>query len=210
VDPPDGKVPAMTTDGQQRAAAISTRGRGRPGSPLDMSPWDRCITRGVPGSMIPINYNNNYQFLQTPDSVVIIYEMIHDARIIPIKGQPPVSSGIRQWMGDPRGRWEGSSLVIETTNFTDKTRVIYGDGFHSEQLRLIERFTPIDATTMRYEFTVNDPATWSKPWTAVLTLKRGSNQDRLYEYACHEGNMSMSNMLSGARAEERAEENTPK
>jgi len=205
VDPADGKVPALTPDGQKRAAAIMSQMRGRPGSPLDFSPWDRCITRGVPGSMIPINYNNNYQFLQTPDYVVIIYEMIHDARIIPVKGQPRLASGLPQWMGDPRGRWEGKSLVIETTNFTDKTRVIYGDGYHTEQLRLVERFTPVDASTMRYEFTVNDPGTWTKPWTAVLTLKRGERQDRLYEYACHEGNMSMRNMLSGARAEEQAE-----
>jgi hypothetical protein len=206
VDPPDGKVPPLTPEGQKRASAQSSRFRGRPAGPEDFVPWDRCITRGVPGSMIPINYNNNYQFLQTPNSVVILYEMIHDARIIPIDGRPRPSASVRQWMGIPRGRWEGNSLVVETTNFTDKTRVIYGDGDHSEQLRLTERFTPVSADTMRYEFTVDDPGTWSRPWTAVLSLKRGETQDRLYEYACHEGNMSMRNMLSGARADERAEE----
>ena len=205
VDPPDGKVPPLTSDGQKRASARSGRYRGRPAGPEDMVTWDRCITRGVPGSMIPINYNNNYQFFQTPNSVVIAYEMIHDARIIPVDGRPHVSAGIRQWLGDPRGRWEGNSLVVETTNFTDKTRVIYGDGDHSEQLRLTERFTPVDADTMRYEFTVDDPATWTRPWTAVLLLKRGDEQDRIYEYACHEGNYAMTNSLSGARAEERAE-----
>jgi hypothetical protein len=206
VDPPDGKVPALTPDGQQRATAASGRMRARPGSFLDFSPWDRCITRGVPGSMIPINYNNNYQFLQTRDTVVIMYEMIHDARIISLNGRPRIGGSIRQWMGDARGRWDGNSLVVETTNFTDKTRVIYGDGFHSDQLRLTERFTPVAADTMRYEFTVDDPATWTKPWTAVLTLKRGKAQDRLYEYACHEGNLAMHNMLSGARADEAAED----
>ncbi len=206
VDPADGKVPALTPEGQKRARAQSMFTRGRPGGPEDFAVWDRCITRGVPGSMIPINYNNNYQFLQTPNSIVILYEMIHDARIIPLDGRPRPSASVRQWMGIPRGRWEGNSLVVETTNFTDKTRVIYGDGDHSDQLRLTERFTPVGTDTMRYEFTVDDPATWSRPWTAVLSLKRGDKQDRLFEYACHEGNMSLRNMLSGARAEERAEQ----
>jgi hypothetical protein len=206
VDPPDGKLPSLTPDAQKRAtAALSRVFTGRPGGPEDFVPWDRCITRGVPGSMIPINYNNNYQFLQTPNAVVILYEMIHDARIIPLDGRPRPSTGVRQWMGIPRGRWDGHSLVIETAHFTDKTRVIHGDGDHTEQLRLTERFTPVDARTMRYEFTVDDPATWLRPWTAVLTLKRGDKADRLYEYACHEGNLSLRNMLSGARTEERAE-----
>jgi hypothetical protein len=155
--------------------------------------------------MIPINYNNNYRILQTRDAIVIVYEMIHDARIIPLDGRARPSASVRQWMGIPRARWEGTSLVVETTNFTDRTRVIYLDGDHSEQLRVIERFTPVDADTMRYEFTVDDPRTWTRPWTAVLTLKRGNKDDRLYEYACHEGNMSLRNMLSGARAEEQAE-----
>jgi hypothetical protein len=205
VNPPDGKIPPLTPEGQQRAKARASVYRAPPGRAQDMVPWDRCITRGVPGSMIPINYNNNYQFLQTPDYVVIAYEMIHDVRIIPLNGRPHVSASVRQWMGDPRGRWEGNSLVVETTNFTDKTRIIYGDGDHSEQLRLTERFTQVDATTMRYEFTVDDPATWATPWTAVLVLTRGDKQDRIYEYACHEGNYAMPNTLSGTRAEERAE-----
>jgi hypothetical protein len=205
VDPPEGKIPPLTSEGQQRAKVRNSRYRARPGSYDDMVPWDRCITRGVPGSMIPINYNNNYQFFQTPDTVGIAYEMIHDVRIIPINSKPHLTANVRQWMGDSRGRWEGNSLVIETTNFTDKTRIIYGDGDHSEQLRLTERFTPVDATTMRYEFTVNDPGTWTKPWTAVLMLKRGAKTDQIYEYACHEGNYAMPNTLSGARAEERAE-----
>lgn len=206
VDPPDGKMPALTEAGKQRASERARRYNARPGSYNDFVPWDRCITRGVPGSMIPINYNNNYQFIQTPSSIVILYEMIHDARVIPLDGRARPTTNVRQWMGIPRGRWDGNSLVVETTHFTDRTRVIYGDGDHSDQLRLTERFTPVTAETMRYEFTVDDPATWSKPWTAVLPLKRGGKQDRLYEYACHEGNLSMRNMLNGARTEERAEQ----
>jgi hypothetical protein len=206
VDPPDGKLPALTDEGKQRASERARRYNARPGTYEDFVPWDRCITRGVPGSMIPINYNNNYQFIQTPSSVVILYEMIHDARVIPLDGRPRPTTNVRQWMGIPRGRWDGNSLVVETTHFTNKTRVIYGDGDHSEQLRLTERFTPVTADTMRYEFTVEDPGTWTKPWTAVLSLQRGGKQDRLYEYACHEGNLSMSNMLGGARTEERAEQ----
>ena len=206
VDPPDGKMPPLTEEGKQRGSARARRYNARPGTYEDFVPWDRCITRGVPGSMIPINYNNNYQFIQTPTAIVILYEMIHDARVIPLDGRPRPTTNVRQWMGIPRGRWDGNSLVVETTHFTDRTRVIYGDGDHSEQLRLTERFTPISADAMRYEFTVDDPLTWSKPWTAVLPLTRGGKQDRLYEYACHEGNLSMRNMLSGARTEERTEQ----
>jgi hypothetical protein len=154
--------------------------------------------------MIPINYNNNYQFLQTPGYIVILYEMIHDARVIPLTKKPHVTPDVRLWMGDARGRWEGSTLVIETTNFTDKTRIIYADGHHSEQLRLTERFIPVDAKTMRYEFTVDDPGTWERPWTAVLSLTRGDSDDRIFEYACHEGNYGLANMLTAARAEEKA------
>ena len=206
VDPPDGKMPALTEQGKQRASERARRYNARPGSYDDFVPWDRCITRGVPGSMIPINYNNNYQFIQSPSSIVILYEMIHDARVIPLDGRARPTTNVRQWMGIPRGRWDGNTLVVETTHFTDKTRVIYGDGDHSDQLRLTERFTPVSADAMRYEFTVDDPGTWSKPWTAVLSLKRGGKQDRLYEYACHEGNLSMRNLLGGARTEESAEQ----
>jgi hypothetical protein len=205
VDPPGGKVPELTAAAAERAAAINKiRGR-RTEAPQDRSPWDRCITRGVPGSMIPINYNNNYQILQSPGYVVILYEMIHDARIIPI-GRPHLTGHIRQWMGDARARWAGTTLVVETTNFTDKTQIIYGDGFHTPRLRLTERFTPVDGDTLQYQFTVEDPETWTKPWTVAIPLKRERGQHRILEYACHEGNYAMSNILSGARAEERYEE----
>jgi hypothetical protein len=201
----EGGVPPLTPEGKKRASNRPGVMPQRPTGPEDFSPWDRCITRGVPGSMIPINYNNNYQFLQTPDYVVILYEMIHDVRAIPLnaKSQPP--EGMRFWMGHPRGRWDGDTLVVETTRFTDKTRIIYGDGHHSERLRLTERFTPVDAQTMRYEFTVDDRGTWEKPFTAVLMLTRGGADDRIYEYACHEGNYGLANMLTGARAEDRAD-----
>ncbi len=203
VDPKDGKVPPMTAEGKKRASSRPGVMPMRPRGPEEFSSWDRCITRGVPGSMIPINYNNNYQFLQTRDHVVILYEMIHDARVIPLDGKPHVTPGVKLWMGDPRARWEGNTLVVETTNFTDKTRIIYGDGHHSDRLRLTERFIPVDAVTMRYEFTVDDPGTWEKPFTAVLSLARGQKTDRILEYACHEGNYGLANMLSAARAEEK-------
>jgi len=204
VDPSGGKVPELTPAAAERAAAIDNIRRRRSEAPQDRSPWDRCITRGVPGSMIPINYNNNYQILQSPGYVVILYEMIHDARIIPI-GRPHLTGNIRQWLGDARARWEGTTLLVETTNFTDKTQIIYGDGFHTPRLRLTERFTPVDGDTLQYQFTVDDPGTWTKPWTVAIPLKRERGPHRILEYACHEGNRAMSNILSGARAEERNE-----
>jgi hypothetical protein len=206
VDPPGGKVPMLTSAAKERADAVTRIRRRRVEGPEDLSPWDRCITRGIPGSMIPINYGNNYQIIQSPGYIVILYEMIHDARIITMDGRPHLSEGVRQWMGDARGRWEGTTLVVETTNFTDKTQIIYGDGFHSQRLRIIERFTVADADTLQYQFTVEDPATWTTPWTAAIPLTKDHHQHRIFEYACHEGNYAMPNSLNGARAEERAEQ----
>ena len=206
VDPPGGKVPALTSAAKERADAVTRIRRRRVEGPEDQSPWDRCITRGIPGAMIPINYGNNYQIIQSPGYIVILYEMIHDARIITMDGRPHLSEGVRQWMGDARGRWEGTTLVVETTNFTDKTQIIYGDGFHSQRLRIIERFTVVDADTLQYRFTVEDPTTWTTPWTAAIPLTKDRKQHRIFEYACHEGNYAMPNSLSGARAEERAEQ----
>jgi hypothetical protein len=148
--------------------------------------------------MIPGPYNNNYQILQTPDNVVILSEMIHDARIVPIDGRPHVGQNIRQWFGDSRGRWEGNTLVVDTTNFTDKANYRGStDGLH-----LIERFTRVDADTVKYEFTIDDPTTFTKKWTAAIPMARTDEQ--IYEYACHEGNYGMVNMLKGARAQEKA------
>ena len=147
--------------------------------------------------MLPGPYNNNVQLLQTPDSVAIVNEMIHDVRIVPMNGPPRVGHEIPRWMGDARGHWEGNTLVIETVNFTDE-RNFRGAG---ENLQLVERFTRVDRDTIDYQFTVTDPKTWARPWTAGFPLTR--SQEPLYEYACHEGNYeSMIGTLKGARVEE--------
>jgi hypothetical protein len=191
VDPPDGRVPALTPEGQKRAAERARRGFD---SWEDRSLWERCITRGLP--MIPGPYNNNYQILQTPGYVVILHEMIHDARIIPLDGRPHVGPNIRQWFGDSRGRWEGATLVVDTTNFTDKAN-FRGS---TKGLHLIERFTRVNADTVKYEFTIDDPTTFTKSWTAAIPMDKTDEQ--IYEYACHEGNYGMVNLLKGARAQE--------
>jgi hypothetical protein len=193
VDPPDGRVPALTPGGQKRAAARAARGYD---SWEDRSLWERCITRGLP--MLPGPYNNNYQILQTPGYVVILHEMIHDARIVPLDGRPHLSPRIRQWFGDSRARWDGETLVVDTTNFTDKVS-FRGS---TEGLHLIERFTRVNADTVRYEFTIDDPATFTKKWTAAIPMARTDEQ--IYEYACHEGNYGIVNLLKGARVQEKA------
>lgn len=147
--------------------------------------------------MLPSGYNNNYQFLQTPTHVVILIEMIHDVRIIPLDGRPHASPNIRQWLGDSRGRWDGNTLVVTTTNYTNKTNFRGA----SEHLRLTERFTRVDAETINYEFTVDDPTTFTKPWTAAIPMTKAEGP--IFEYACHEGNYGMTNLLSGARTEEK-------
>jgi len=198
IDPPDGRVPALTADAQKREAArrAGARGRGPSDGPEDRTLWEQCITRGLPEGMLPAGYNNNVKILQTPGYVVILMEMIHDARIIPLDGRPHLPSNVRSWMGDPRGRWEGSTLVVETTNFSDKV------SFHgsSSGLRLVERFTRVDAHTIDYRFTVDDPTTWTQPWTVNFPLVTSDGE--MYEYACHEGNYGLVNILRNARAEE--------
>ena len=200
-DPADGKVPALTAEAQQRAAALrdARKGRGPADSYTDRSLYDRCITRGIPGSMMPAIYGNSYQIAQSPDAVSITYEMVHDTRVIPLDRRPHVSSDIRQYLGDARGHWEGNTLVVETTNFTDKTP--YRGS--SEHLKLIERFTPLGPDTLEWSVTFDDPHTWARPWTFAMNLTHDESQP-LYEYACHEGNLGMRNMLTAARAEEAA------
>ena len=204
VDPPDGRVPLLTEDARKRAAARADarRGRGPADSWDDRSLSERCIWYGSAGPpMIPGPYNNDVLLLQTRDEVVILNEMIHDVRIVPMDGRPHLGRNIRQWMGDSRGHWEGNSLVVETVNFTDE-RSFRGSG---EDLTLIERFTRVDRNTINYQFTVADPTTWTRPWTAAFSMMK--IPDPVYEYACHEGNyLSMSGTLSGARAEEKAAE----
>jgi hypothetical protein len=199
VDPPDGKLPSFTPDGERRAVALAVerRDHGADG-PENRSLGERCLLWGTAGPpMMPGPYNDNYQILQAPGEVIILVEMIHDVRVIPLDNRPHIPSGVRQWMGDPRGRWEGNTLVVDSTNFTGKT------GFRgaSENLHLVERFTRTAPDTILYEFTVDDPATFTKPWTAAITMNQ--TQGPIYEYACHEGNYGMSGILSGARADER-------
>ena len=201
IDPPDGRIPALTPQAQQQQAARAEHRRLHPADgPEDRRLSERCLnwqTAGPP--MLPGAYNNNYQIIQTPDTVVIFNEMIHDARIVPMDARPHIASGIRQWLGDSRGHWEGDTLVIETTNFTDKT-AFQGA---TENMRLTERFKLADRDTLLYEFTVDDPATFIKPWTVQIPSTR--TEGPIFEYACHEGNYGMSGILSSARAEEKAE-----
>jgi hypothetical protein len=198
LDPPDGRVPSLTPEAQHRAdARAAARKRSPADGPEDRSLAERCIlwpTAGPP--MLPSGYNNNYQILQTPGYVVILIEMIHDVRMIPLDGRPHAPQEVRQWMGDSRGRWDGNMLVVTTTNFTGQTN-FRGS---SEKLRLVERFTRSDADTINYEFTVEDPSSFTKPWTAMIPMTKTDGP--IYEYACHEGNYGMTNLLSGARAEE--------
>jgi hypothetical protein len=199
VDPPDGRVPPLTAAAQKRAADLAARNRGHEfDGPENRSLAERCIAVSNAGPpMIPANYNANYQIVQAPGYVALLSEQIHDVRIVPTDGRPHVSPDVRQILGDPRGHWEGDTLVIETTNFTDRT-AFRGSGEH---MRLIERFTRTGPGTMLYEFTVNDPETFTKPWTARIPMTKAEGP--LFEYACHEGNYGLSGSLSGARAAER-------
>ena len=206
VDPPNGRLPELTAAGQQRLAERrGRRGRGLPASYTDFTNYDRCLTRGLVGSIVPVIYGNGTQIVQAPGVVVIRNEMIHEARVIPLDGSAHLGAGVRLWMGDSRGRFEGDMLVIETTNFTDRTG-LGGNGngaVHSENLTPVERLRRVDADTLGYEFTVNDPETYAQPWTVAFDLDSRPGYE-IYEYACHEGNYGLANMLSAARAEERA------
>ena len=197
VDPPDGRIP-RTEAAEERAAARreARRNRGPAAGPEDRGLWERCITRSVP--RLSGAYNNNFQLFQSADHVVILNEMIHEARIVPLDGRPHIGPQIGQWLGDSRGRWEGDTLVIDTTNFTDKTN-FRGSG---RTLHLVERFTRVDPATLLYQVTIEDPTTFAAPWTFVLPATR--NASPIYEYACHEGNYGMFNLLAGARAEDAA------
>jgi hypothetical protein len=204
VDPPDGRMPPLTADGQARQAARAlarkTSGRGPADSYTDRSLYDRCITRGVPGSMMPAIYGNSYDIVQAPGYVAIRYEMVHETRVIPLDGRPHVSSGMRSYMGDPRGRWEGDTLVVETTHFREETAY---RGANPATFRLIERFTPIAPDKVQWAVTVSDPSTWTRPWTFAVPLTRDDSEP-LSQYECHEGNYALRNILSAARAEEKA------
>ena len=202
IDPPDGRIPYVNDDARKRnAVAVNARtsGNGPFDSPRSLDLYDRCITRGLPHVIFPTIYNNTSQIVQGPGFVAIRYEMIHDARLIPLDGRPQLPSTLRQYFGDSRGHWEGDTLVVEVTNFPTNMVNYRGAGGN---LHLVERFRRVDAKTVRYEVTVSDPTTFSRPWTAMLNL-RASTQPDVFEYACHEGNYAMRNILSGARAAER-------
>ena len=206
-DPADGKLPPMTPQALKHEAAVAAlndarNGEGRADSWLDRSTYDRCITRGLPGSMMPAIYGNAYQIMQTPDSVVVRYEMIHETRVIPLDGRPHVSKAIRGYLGDARGYWEGNTLVVETTNFTSRTHFGYNNRYNSESLTLTERFTPIAPGRLQWEVTFNDPEVWTRPFTFAMPLTRDDTQ-QIFEYACHEGNLGLEHILTAARAEEK-------
>jgi hypothetical protein len=201
VDPPDGRIPPMTDEGKRRAArrAPAPRfGNSGPSSYLDGGLYDRCITRGLPGSMMPAVYGNSYQIVQGPGYVAIRYEMIHETRIIPLESRQHAAAAIRSYMGDARGHWEGATLVVETTNF--RPEISY-QGANPSTLRLIERFTPVADNKVEWSVTVDDATTWTRPWTFEVDLTRDMAQP-VMEYACHEGNYAMTNILTGARAAE--------
>ena len=199
VDPPDGRIPALTPEAKKRADAVAAIRRRPPRGPEDRRVGARCIVGFNSGPpMSPSAYNNNMQLFQTPEYVAILNEMVHDVRIIPLDGREHLPAHILQWMGVSRGRWEGDTLVVYTKNLTDQT-MFKGSG---KNMHVTERFRRLDADTLLYEYTINDPESFVRPWTAVFPMRL--TQAPIYEYACHEGNYSMFNLLSGARAEEKA------
>jgi len=211
-DPPDGRLPLLTPAGQKwqeerfkrlGPTATGSSGNGPFDSYEDISVVTRCITRGLPNAMLPGGYNNNYQIVQVPGSVVLLSELMHEVRVIPLDGRPHISRDVRQWMGDSRGHWEGNTLVVDVTNFPDRDVTGFGVPYrHSEtsRLHLIERFTRIDADILNYEVTIDDPATFTKKWTASIPMVK--SEEPLYEYACHEGNYSLAGILAGSRRED--------
>jgi hypothetical protein len=206
VDPPDGRVPVMKWAEDKRDYDLAHL----EDAPRHETPWVRCITRGVPGGMFPAGYNNGYEIIQIPGYVVIVYEMIHDTRIVPLDGRPHVGETIRMWNGDARGRWEGNTLVVETKNFNDKGVIASSAAAgrirgipHSEEMHLVERFTRISEDVINYSVTITDPKVYTAPWTVALPLNRDASY-LMFEYACHEGNLALPNALSAGRARDRA------
>jgi hypothetical protein len=207
VDPPDGRMPPQTPEAGERARAQrdARAGRGPADSYEDRSLYDQCITRGVLGSILPVIYNNGNQIIQAPGLVALRNEMIHETRFFYLDGRPHISAKIRSYMGDSRAHWQGDTLVVETTNMFDRNGVGGNGGGQafSDALRLTERFTRVDADTITYRATVDDPKTYTRPFTIEFPWQRDSNYG-MFEYACHEGNHSLFNILSGARADDAA------
>jgi hypothetical protein len=206
VDPPNGRVPIMPWAEERRNYALAHIAD----SWEYQTTWERCITRGVPGGIFPTGYGAGYQILQAPGYVAIFYEMIHEARIIPLDGRPHLGSAFRLWNGDSRGRWEGDTLVVDITNYNDKGSVATNVASQrlraipqSEALHAVERFTRVDENTINYQVTIEDPKVFTSPWTASMILNREPDY-QMFEYACHEGNQAMANTLSAGRAKDRA------
>jgi hypothetical protein len=193
-------VSPMTPLGQERAATprlgAGSFMTGNFAGPEELGTWVRCLSRGMPGAMTPTAYNNNYQIVQSQDHVAVVAEMIHDARVIPLRPEPHIAPSIRQWLGDSRGRWEGDTLVVEVTNITDQAS-FRGS---TANLHVTERYTRTGPDTLHYEVTLEDAAAWSAPWTFFIDLTLDHGHGRVFEYACHEGNYGLRNLLSASRA----------
>ena len=209
VDPPDGRVPIRPEAVEKRAYYLDHL----TDSWEHHTPWERCITRGVPGGMLPAGYNNGYRFMQTVDTLAIVYEMLHEPRVISLDGRPHVNANVRLWNGDSRGHWEGDTLVVDIANYRaaevgtvatgiSTTATLKGVA-QSEAMHVVERFTLVDANTIQYEAMIEDPKIYTRPWKVALPLNR-TDDYKVLEYACHEGNYGLPNSLSGSRAEERA------
>jgi hypothetical protein len=220
VDTPDGRLPPLTPDGQRRDQerfrrlgpdAVGSSGNGPFDSWEDISVVTRCITRGLPNAMIPGAYNNNFQIVQSPGFVALFSEMMHETRIIPVDGGSHIDAGMHQWMGDSRGHWEGNTLVVDVTNFRDSDVTGFGVPYRFSEtslLHLVERFTRVDANTIDYQVRVDDPATFTKPWTASIPMVKSDGP--IFEYACHEANYSIVDILRASRAQDNARKDAPK
>jgi len=209
VDPPDGRIPPLVPLPPERekaraarAAANARFNAGLPDHYLDMSLPVRCVIRTDSPPYLPTIYNNDFQIFQSPGYVVIAPEMIHSARVIPLDGRPHINKNLKQWLGDSRGHWEGNTLVVETTNFRSDDGAVYQNA-NPETFRITERFSRVDAKTINYEFRVEDPKTWTKPWTAVIPWTKIDPEEQMYEYACHEDNYDIVHFLAGAREREK-------
>jgi hypothetical protein len=204
VDPPTGRVPVRPEAEAKRAYDLAHLSDSWEYN----SPWERCITRGVPGGMFPSDYNNAYQIIQTPDSVVIHQEMIHETRIIPVDGRPYLPATVQQWMGDSRGHWEGDTLVVETTHFNDQGWIANNAATgrikgipNTSELRVVERFARVSADTITWQATIEDPKVYTSPWTVAMPLNL-EPEYQMYEYGCHEGNYALPHTLSAGRAQD--------
>jgi hypothetical protein len=207
VQPANGRMPAMTPEGAARQKSAGGTYAKQTGfaNASELGPYDRCISRGVVGSMMPVVYNNGNEIIQSPGFVAFRNEMIHEVRIIPLDGRQSLPAGMKSYMGSSRGRWEGNTLVVRTTKLNGKNRM-QGNGMMlmpSDALVLEERFTPIAPDVLQYEVTIDDPKTWTAPWKVAFPLKRDPEY-QIFEYACHEGNHAMRNILSGSRADEQS------